>query len=144
MATTLRRTFSRETQVEIDIDASAERVFALLTNAVEYHTWCSTVISIEGEIALGKKIQLRSTLAPKRTFKLKVKELQPPTRLVWGDAMGRRTYTVTPRASGGVTFSMHEKIGGPVFPLFAKMIPPFDESFDKFAADLKRKAESGT
>jgi hypothetical protein len=37
---------------------------------------------------------------------------------------------------------MHEKIGGPIFPLFALMIPPFDEAFDRFAADLKKKAES--
>ncbi len=37
---------------------------------------------------------------------------------------------------------MREKIGGPLFPLFAGMIPPFDEVFDKFAADLKKKTES--
>jgi len=37
---------------------------------------------------------------------------------------------------------MREKIGGPLFPLFAKMIPPFDDSFDQFAADLKEEAET--
>jgi hypothetical protein len=36
---------------------------------------------------------------------------------------------------------MTEKIGGPLFPLFAKMIPPFDDSFEKFASDLKQEAE---
>jgi hypothetical protein len=36
---------------------------------------------------------------------------------------------------------MSEKIGGPLFPLFARMIPPFDESFNQFAADLKKAAE---
>lgn len=36
---------------------------------------------------------------------------------------------------------MKEKIGGPLFPLFAKMIPPFNESFEKFANDLKKEAE---
>jgi len=36
---------------------------------------------------------------------------------------------------------MREKIGGPMFPLFAKMIPPFDASFEQFAADLKAEAE---
>ena len=29
----------------------------------------------------------------------------------------------------------------PVFPLFARMIPPFDESFNQFASDLKTVAE---
>ena len=30
----------------------------------------------------------------KRTFKLKVKEFVPEKRLVWGDAMGNRVYTI--------------------------------------------------
>lgn len=141
MAKTDHRTFSRETEVSIDINATPERIWALLTNAGEYPKWSSTVISIEGEIAPGKKIKLKSQLDPKRTFKLAVKEFQPPTRLVWGDAMGKRVYEVTKRGAG-VTFSMREKIGGPLFPLFAKMIPSFDESFDRFAQDLKKKAES--
>jgi hypothetical protein len=37
---------------------------------------------------------------------------------------------------------MAEKIGGPLFPLFAGMIPPFDQSFEKFTADLKKEAET--
>jgi hypothetical protein len=36
---------------------------------------------------------------------------------------------------------MQEKIGGPLFPLFAGMIPSFDASFDQFALDLKNEAE---
>jgi uncharacterized protein YndB with AHSA1/START domain len=142
MAKTVHRTFSRETEVRIDIEANAERVWALLANAADYPKWTTTVLGIEGEIALGKTIRLKSELDPKRTFKLSVKELLPPKRLVWGDAMGKRTYELSPRASGGVTFSMHEKIGGPFFPLFARMIPSFDASFDRFAADLKRRAEA--
>lgn len=141
-ATTTRRLFSRETEVSIDIRATPETLWSLLTNAALYPSWSSTVISIEGQIALGNKIALRSTLDPKRTFKLTVREFQPPIRLVWGDAMGRRSYVLTPKGAGVVTFRMHEKIGGPLFPLFARMIPSFDESFNQFAADLKKKAES--
>ena len=43
---------------------------------------------------------------------------------------------------GLTNFSMNEKIGGPVFPLFAKMIPSFDKSFEEFASDLKKEAEA--
>jgi uncharacterized protein YndB with AHSA1/START domain len=142
-AKTTRRFFSRETEVAVDIRASADGVWALLTNADQYPKWNSTVVSIDGEIGAGRKITLKSTLDPKRTFKLTVREFVPPTRLVWGDAMGKRTYRVTANANGTVTFSMHEKIGGPLFPLFARMIPPFDAAFDQFAADLKKTAESG-
>lgn len=36
---------------------------------------------------------------------------------------------------------MTEKIGGLMFPMYAKMIPSFDQSFDQFASDLKKEAE---
>jgi hypothetical protein len=37
---------------------------------------------------------------------------------------------------------MTEKIGGPLFPLFAGSIPSFDEVFERYAADLKKEAEA--
>lgn len=141
-AVTNRKTFSRETAVAIDIQADKSIIWALLTNASDYTRWNSTVTSLEGNIAKGEKIQLKSYLDAKRVFKLKVKELESENKLVWGDAMGQRVYTLKTIGNGLTHFSMTEKIGGPMFPLFAKMIPPFDESFEKFAHDLKNEAES--
>ena len=141
-AKTTRGFFFRETAVEIDIHANADDIWSVLTNAAEYPLWSSTVVSIEGDIAPGKKVKLKSSLDPKRTFTLAVRAFEPPSRLIWGDSMGQRTYALAAKQPGVVGFSMHEKIGGPLFPLFAWMIPSFDESFDRFAADLKKKAES--
>lgn len=141
-AVTTRTTFSRETSVHVTISADAGIVWALLTNASNFPRWNSTVISIQGEIRKGETIQLKSTLDEKRTFILKIKEFEPEQRLVWGDAQGNRVYSLTKGEAGRVHFSMTEKIGGPLFPLFAGMIPPFDESFEKFAADLKKEAET--
>jgi hypothetical protein len=62
-------------------------------------------------------------------------------RLVWGDGMGNRIYALSKNDNETTAFTMNEKIGGPLFPLFAKMIPSFDESFEKFANDLKKEAE---
>lgn len=140
-ATTVRTTFSRETSVSISINADAAIVWALLTKASDYPRWNSTVTSIEGNIALGETIKLKSYLDAKRTFKLKIKEFEVAKKLVWGDGQGNRIYTITKNGSG-VTFSMTEKIGGLMFPMYAKMIPPFDESFEKFAADLKKESET--
>ncbi|MEO6001467.1 MAG: SRPBCC domain-containing protein [Chitinophagaceae bacterium] len=141
-ASTVKKTFSRETSVSIEIKADPSIIWKLLTNASDYPRWNSTIILIDGSIASGEKIKLKSTLDPKRTFKLKVKELQPESKLVWGDALGNRVYTLNKNGNGSVLFSMTEKIGGPIFPLFAKMIPSFDKSFEQFAADLKKEAES--
>lgn len=141
-AITVKKTFSRETSVSTDIKADPAIVWALLTNASDFPRWNKTVISIEGNIQKGEKIKLKSTLDPKRVFTLKVKEMNPEKRLVWGDAMGQRVYSLEKTNKGFVKFVMSEKIGGPIFPLFAGMIPPFDEAFNQFASDLKKEAET--
>ena len=140
-ATTSKTTFSRETSVSVNIEADAAILWTLLTNAADFPRWNSTVISISGKIQNGETIELKSTLDEKRTFKLKIKEFVPNQRLVWGDPMGSRVYSLE-KAEKGTQFTMSEKIGGPLFPLFAGMIPSFDESFEKFAADLKKEAET--
>jgi hypothetical protein len=141
-ASTLRTTFSRSTSVSIEIHADSQIVWGLLTAAADYPRWNSTIVSITGTIAPGEKIRLISKLDPKRTFKLKVKEFVPGKKLVWGDGQGNRVYSIIPHSAGYIVFSMTEKIGGFMFPLYAKMIPPFDQSFEQFAADLKKEAET--
>ena len=141
-ATTTKSMFSRETSVSIIINTYPSVVWALLTNASDIPRWNSTVISIKGNIRAGETIELKSTLDEKRTFKLKVKEFIPEKRLVWGDAQGSRVYTIDKGDGKGVRFTMTEKIGGPLFPLFAGFIPSFDKAFEQYAGDLKKEAES--
>ena len=139
-AVTDKRTFSRTTSVSVTIAAPPVVVWGLLTDAGSYPEWNSTVVSVKGDIRPGGNLELVSKLDPSRTFKLKVKNFDPPRRLAWGDALGTRTYTLTGTIDG-TRFEMTEKIGGPVFPLFASKIPSFDASFEQFAADLKPAAE---
>ncbi|MEM7735882.1 MAG: SRPBCC domain-containing protein [Deinococcota bacterium] len=141
-ATTTKRTFSRETSISVDIQASPKIIWQLLTTASDMPRWNSTIVSLDGIIQQGDTIQLKSTLDEKRTFKLKVKEFMPEQRLVWGDSQGKRVYTLTPKGNSVTTVTMTETIGGPIFPLFARFIPDFDESFEQFAADLKHEAEA--
>jgi hypothetical protein len=61
---------------------------------------------------------------------------------VWGDMQGKRIYTLSSKGNGVILFSMSEKIGSPMFPLYAKHIPPFDKAFEQFAVDLKKESES--
>jgi uncharacterized protein YndB with AHSA1/START domain len=140
-AYTLKTTFSRETSVKIEINADPAIVWALLTKASDYPRWNSTITALEGSIALGETIKLKSILDAKRIFKLKIKEIEREKRIVWGDGQGNRVFTITMNTNNTVTFSMSEKIGGLMFPLYAKMIPPFDQSFEQFAKDLKKESE---
>lgn len=81
-ANTIRKMFSRETYISIDIQADAKTIWELLTNAENYPKWNSTIISIDGKIALGENIQLKSYLDPKRVFKLTIKDLEVEKKLV--------------------------------------------------------------
>ncbi|MFF2271343.1 SRPBCC domain-containing protein [Agromyces sp. NPDC058136] len=141
VASTTRTTFSRSTRIAQHIDAEAATVWRLLTTAAGYPEWNSTVVSLSGRIAPGSTIKLVSTLDPSRTFSLKIKEFEPNARLTFGDSMATRTYSLSPEA-GGTRVEIVERIGSPFFPFFARMIPPFDESFEQFTADLKRAAEA--
>jgi hypothetical protein len=131
------------------ISAPPETVWARLIDAASYPRWNPTVVKIDGTIALGQKIKLVSTLDPKRTFSLKVAELDAPRRMVWSSGMplglftGRRTFTLTPRADGGTDFAMEEVFSGPMAPMITKAIPDMTESFAQFAAALKAAAEAG-
>lgn len=141
-AFTTKKVFSRETSVSINIESETSILWALLINSNDYPRWNSTIISIDGDIKVNGIIALKSKLDPKRTFKLKIKSFISEKQMIWGDAMGNRVYTIKDLGNGIINFTMSEKIGGPLFPLFAKMIPSFDQSFDQFAHDLKLEAET--
>lgn len=141
-----RQTFRLQYAVAIDIKATPDKLWALLTNAADLPRWNSTVSSIEGTIALGQKIKLRVPIAPTRTFNLKVSQFEPGKCLVFRDGMapmfqGVRTYTLTARPDGVTEFAMAEVFSGLMLPMIAGSLPDFTPDFDRYAADLKREAE---
>ena len=84
---------------------------------------------------------------PKRTFKLKVSDVDAPRSMVWWDGMplglfkGVRTFTVAPQDDGGTVFSMEEVYSGALAGMITKSIPDMTESFEQFAEGLKQEAE---
>ena len=67
--------------VERHINAAPDRVWAILTNAAGYQDWNHSIVSIQGDMAIGSTVQLVSTLDPKRTFKLKVSAATAPSMM---------------------------------------------------------------
>lgn len=132
----------------VPIRAPAERIWSLLTDAAGYPSWNSTVERVGGAIALGEKITVYTKASPGRPFPVKVIEFEPNRRMVWSGGMplgffkGSRTFTLRPRSSQDVEFSMREEFSGALAPLIARTIPDLQPSFDRFAADLKARAES--
>ena len=130
------------------IDAPPEAVWAVLTDGGGWPAWDSGVTAVEGRIAEGEKVTVRTEVSPGRAFPVTVTALEAPRRMVFTGGMplglfrGERTYTLTP-SDGGTAFRMREEYTGPLLGLIWKSMPDLQPSFDRFAAGLKRRVESG-
>src|SRR6185503_13912943 len=98
-----------EYRVGTNIAAPPEKVWAIITDAAKYPEWNSTVISIDGTIAKGERVELKAKIDPKRTFGLTVSTFDPAQKLVWEDGgkafKGVRTFTLTRRDDGTTDFT---------------------------------------
>jgi hypothetical protein len=139
-----KSTFRQSVRVDVDIKATPEKVWSLLTNVADTPRWNSTVTQIDGRVALGGRLTIKVPIST-RTFKVKVDRLEPHTRLVWSDGnavfRGVRTYTLTPKGGGSTAFSMEEVFTGFLLPLIGLSLPDFKPVFEQYAADLKKEAE---
>jgi uncharacterized protein YndB with AHSA1/START domain len=130
------------------IAASPDEVWAVLVDAASWPHWDSGVDAVDGTLAEGQKITIRSAAAPGRAFPVKVTGFEPFRRLVFSGGMplglfrGTRTYTLTPDGAGTV-FRMREEYTGPMVGLIWKSMPDLQPSFDRFATGLKKRIESG-
>ena len=129
-----------------DIAASPEAVWAVLTDGAGWSTWDSGVDGVDGSIAAGATIKVRSKAAPGRTFPVKVTTLDAPRTMVFSGGMplglfkGVRTYRLTPTGQG-TRFEMREEYSGPLVPMMWRSMPDLGPSFAQFAAGLKARVE---
>lgn len=130
------------------IAASPEAVWAVLSDGANWAGWDSGVDAVEGRIAMGETIKIRSQAAPGRAFPVKVTRFDPPAHLRFSGGMplglfrGVRTYELSGGTDGHVTFRMREQYSGPLLPLIWRSMPDLGPSFQRFARGLKQRVES--
>jgi uncharacterized protein YndB with AHSA1/START domain len=130
------------------IAASPERVWSVLSDGAAWPTWDSGVEGVDGRLAPGEKVTIRSSAAPGRAFPVRVTSMDPPHRLEFTGGMplglfrGVRTYTLTPHDEGTL-FRMREEYSGPLLGPIWRSMPDLQPSFDRFATGLKARVESG-
>jgi hypothetical protein len=128
------------------IPASAETVWAILTNGSKWTLWNPTIEKIEGAIVPGGTIRVFTRLNPEQAFPVQVTELVPARRMVWTGGLpfglfkAERVFTLSPMA-GGCEFFMREQFSGLLAPLMTRSIPDLQPSFNEFADALKRRVE---
>ncbi len=140
-----RSTFTLECGVQLNIRASAESIWKILTDAAGYARWNSTVASMEGEIAEGSRFKLKVP-GEARTFIPRVSGVVAGRRMTWTGGFspvfkGVRTFMLEPRGDGATDFTMREHFSGLLLPLVGRQLPDFGPIFRAYAADLKREAE---
>lgn len=104
------------------------------------------ITQLDGGLAPGERITLRSAIAPNQAFKLQVTTFKPNQCMVWTGGMplglftGRRTFTLAP-AGEETDFSVQEVFSGPLAGLIGRSMPDLQPSFEQFADALKQTAE---
>jgi uncharacterized protein YndB with AHSA1/START domain len=138
----------RHYEATAEIAAGPETVWAVLVDGERWSSWDSGVLGVEGAIAPGSRVTIRSAAAPGRAFPVTVTAWEAPRRLEFTGGMplglfrGVRSYTLTPSA-GGTTFRMREEYTGPLLGLIWRSMPDLQPSFDQFATGLRHRVESG-
>jgi hypothetical protein len=132
-------------RVEVNILASTEIVWSLLTDAKGFPRWNSTVTRIDGDIRDGERLRLHVP-GTSRTFTPKVSAVASARGMIWSDGIsgvfkGVRTFQLRPRNAASIDFAMEEQFSGLVFGLTKRMFPDFRPIFEAYASDLKREAE---
>jgi hypothetical protein len=130
------------------ITASPDKIWKILTDGAKFPQWEPGVTRIEGKIALGEKITVYTKISPNRAFPVTVSEFVPGKKMVWSSSMplglfkGARTFTLTPVGKGKVEVVTKEEFSGPLLFIIGRTIPDMSESFQNFAAGLKKRAET--
>jgi hypothetical protein len=140
-------------QAEIEIDAPAPVVWAVLTHMEAYGAWSSMLHYRGGALAEGSTIQLRLSLpnGPSYSFAPRVIALEPERRFAWRATTGLRgifdgehSFELTPLASGRSFLRNREQYSGLLAPLFQRLPMMRDASagFVAMNEEIRARAEA--
>lgn len=131
------------------IAAHPEAVWDTLVDGADWPNWDSGVTAVEGRIAPGETLTIRSQAAPGRAFPVTVTSFDPPRRLQFSGGLplglfrGVRTYAVSADGADRTAFVVREEYSGPLLGLIWRSMPDLQPSFERFAGGIKRQVESG-
>jgi len=132
-----------------DIRATPDAIWSVLVDGGGYSRWDSGVERVDGAIAPGATITVRSKAAPGRAFPVKVTDFAPPRRMEWSGGMplglfrGVRKFELSPAAPGVTHVTVREEYTGPLLGLMWRSMPDLGPSFSRFVTGLKSRSEGG-
>ena len=141
----------KELRSEIEIEASAERVWQLLTDFADFPHWNPFIRRASGNPKLGQRLEvnIQPSGANGMTFRPTVLRAEPNRELRWighllipGLFDGEHIFTIEPLGANRVRFVQREIFRGLLVPLFAKGLDTDTQrGFGEMNQALKVQAE---
>lgn len=141
----------KQLHTEIEINASPERVWQLLTDFASFPEWNPFIRQASGEPKEGSQLEvyLQPSGAKGMTFRPKVLKAEPNRELRWlghllipGLFDGEHSFTIEPLEAGRVRFVQREIFTGLLVPLFASWLgKDTRRGFEEMNQALKLRAE---
>ena len=141
----------KELHSEIEIQASAERVWQLLTDFVNFPQWNPFIRRATGNVTMGQRLEvnIQPSGANGMTFRPTVLKAEPNRELRWigqllipGLFDGEHIFTIEPLGINRVRFVQREIFTGLLVPLFAKGLDTDTQrGFEEMNQALKVQAE---
>jgi hypothetical protein len=141
----------KELCAQIEIQATAERVWELLTDFASFPTWNPFIRRASGEIKAGARLEvfIQPSGAGGMKFQPTVKKAEPDRELRWlghlvlpGLFDGEHIFTIEPLEESRVRFTQREIFTGLLVPLFARGLDTDTQrGFEEMNQALKARAE---
>ena len=147
-ATLIRTAFRLSVSATTLIDAPPATIWKLLTDLDAQSRWNTTLTSIEGQVALGKRVTFEIPEAKGQKFSPTVVSYDEPRSMVWRLdrrplLVSDRTYRLKVQPGGSTEFTITEVFRGLLLPLVARTFPDFGRMFERTASDLRTAATNG-
>jgi hypothetical protein len=135
---------------DVEIEASADRVWRVLTDFPAYPEWNPFITRIEGEPQVGARLEVRIEPPGGRamTLRPRVVEAEPGSEFRWlgrflapGIFDGEHSFRIEPLSEGRVRLVQEESFRGALVGLVGGVLAKTERGFDAMNQALKARAE---
>jgi hypothetical protein len=142
---------AKQLDAEVEVQASPERIWEVLTDFAAYQEWNPFIVRAAGQAVPGHRLELDLRLPGRRatTIRPEVLDAEPGRHLRWlgrlpvpGLFAGEHHFTIEPAGPGRSRVRQHEEFRGLLVPLLLAMIArPTLEAFHQMNQALAARAE---
>lgn len=141
----------KELRTEIQIKATPEKIWAVLTDFKKFPEWNPMIKSFEGKLAIDEKVtvKLQQPGSSAMTFKPTITLVIPNKTFRWQGHLlipglfdGEHIFEIEDNRNGACKFVHRENFKGILIPLFKKMIDVnTKQGFEMMNLELKKRCE---